>query len=303
MKNGVTIAISTRNAEKEIIDCLESIKKQTVKPKEVFIVVDTKDDTTIPIAKKYGCKVFLNPKGKLYNARNVALKNCKTEFLAFTDSDCVLDRNFLKNIIKIFKEHPEVGGGTGRHPPYGKGNWVSWLHHMWYLVEAENPGYVDGVIGANSYFRTEALKKVKGWADLKLMAAEDVNISRKLIDLGYKIWLDDKIIVYHKGYRKKFKDLWNQSIKMGMDIVIMMDEEKRRDWLYYYTLLIPITAAGGVISIALLNIPLILIVFGGTLLYWIIRLKSIKKAIPRYIARWVLIFPYSIGIIKGLIGR
>ncbi|MFH0929179.1 MAG: glycosyltransferase [Candidatus Aenigmatarchaeota archaeon] len=303
MKNKITIAISARNAEKEIISCLNSIKRQTIKPKQVFIIVDTKDDTTIPVAKKYNFRVLLNPKGKLYNARNVALKNCKTEFLAFTDSDCVLNKNFIKNILNVFKEHPEVGAGTGRHPPYGKVNWVSWLHHMWYLVETWDEGYVEGVIGANSYFRVSALKKVGGWSGLKLMAAEDVNVSQKLTDAGYKIWLDEKIIVYHKGYRKDFKKLWNQSIKMGHDIVIMMQAQKRRNWLYYYTLLLPVTALLGLVSVFTLNLPLFVIVFGGTLLYWILRLRSIKKALPRYIARWILIFPYSIGILKGFLKR
>jgi GT2 family glycosyltransferase len=170
-------------------------------------------------------------------------------------------------------------------------------------VEVEKPGYTRGLIGANSYFRVDALKKVGGWLGLKIMAAEDVNVSKKLLDAGCKLWLDDNVIVYHKGYRKRFRDLWNQAIKMGKDIVLMMNAEKRRDWLYYYTLLLPVTALAGVISLVLLNIPLILIVFGGTLLYWIVRLKSIRKAIPRYIARWVLIFPYSIGVIKGVIKR
>jgi cellulose synthase/poly-beta-1,6-N-acetylglucosamine synthase-like glycosyltransferase len=284
-------------------ELIKSIKAQTVKFDKIIVSVDLIKKNSLFLAKKWNVKLVLNKKGKMFHARNLILKNTYTDILCFTDSDCILGKHFLENVKRVFEEHPEVGGGTGRHPQYGKGNWVSWLHYMWYLAEAENEGYTIGVIGGNSYFRTDALKKVGGWANLKLMAAEDVNISKKLSDAGYKLWLSDKVIAYHKGYRKEFRKLWSQAIKMGKDIVIMMNTEKRRDMWYYYTMSIPIIAIAGIISIVLLSIPLVLIVFGGTLLYWIWRFKSIRKALPRYIARWILIFPYSIGIIKGLIGR
>jgi cellulose synthase/poly-beta-1,6-N-acetylglucosamine synthase-like glycosyltransferase len=284
-------------------DLIESIRKQSVKFDEVIVTVDKIDDDARNTAKKWKVRLLLNKKGKLFHARNLILRNTKTDILCFTDSDCVLGNKFLQNVKRVFGEHPEVGGGTGRHPQFGKGNWVSWLHYMWYLAEAEDQGYTQGVIGGNSYFRVSALKKVGGWAELNLMASEDVNIASKLTSAGYKLWLDNKIIAYHKGYRKEFGKLWNQAIKMGKDIVMMMDAEKRRDFLYYYTISIPFIALLGVASIILMNTPLFLVIFGGTFLYWVWRLKSVRKAFPRYIARWVLIFPYSVGIIKGILRK
>ena len=112
----VTIAVSARRAEGIIRGCLDSIKRQSTKPREVFVVVDDEGDSTIPVAREYGAKVLINQKGKLYNARNTALENCRTEVLAFTDADCELDPDWVKNAVRVLTEYPEVSAGTGPHP-------------------------------------------------------------------------------------------------------------------------------------------------------------------------------------------
>jgi len=303
----VTLAIVAYNAEKQIVDLFESIKQQTVEPEEVLVVVDFPEDTTIPVANKYGAKVIVNPKGKMYEGRNTALENCKTKYLAFTDSDCMLDEHFIENFLKVFQEHPEVVAGTGRHPRISKErNIWSWLHHMRFVVEAQKTGYVNGVIGANSYFRVDKLKEVGGWAKVKLMAAEDVNISRKLTKEGYKIWYDEGVIVNHK-YKSDFKSLVKQEIVMGHDIAAMLKTEKDFGWLWYYTLIIPVMAMGVFFSLGVYflaskasGLILLLAIFGGSLAFLTLQYKSFTKALPRWIARWALIWPYSIGVIKGL---
>jgi glycosyltransferase involved in cell wall biosynthesis len=302
----VTVAVSAKDAEKTIVGCLESIKNQTVKPDEIFVIVDDENDSTIQPAKKMGAVVLINKGVKLYDARNTVLDSCKTDILAFTDADCVVDKNWIKNIKRVFKEHPEVVGGTGPHPAVGKHNFSSWLHHMWYIVETKKTGYTNGVIGANSYFRTDVVKKVGGWVSLPIMCAEDVHISKKLTNAGYKLWFDEKIIAHHKGYRKEFRKLLKQSIAMGHDIMVMMKATKERDFLFWYTLMIPIMALLGIVSVFLLflwpvlGIIGVIFVYLGTLMFLTVRFKSFIKAFPRWFARWVLIWPYSYGVVKGL---
>lgn len=300
----LTIAVCAKNAAGVIAPCLESIKQQSVKPKEFIVTVDDSKDATIQVAKKLGAKVTVSKKPKLYNQRNATLQACRTKILAFTDSDCLLDKDWAKNILRAFNEHSEIAAGTGRHPPREKYTIGSWLHHMWYVIETMKTGYCDGVVGGNSYFRAEALRKVNGWPEVVAANAEDVVISQKLSDAGFKIWFDESIIAYH-SYQKSFFGIVKTAVRMGYGMAKMLQREKRTD---YYTLLIPATAILGIISIILLffhllaALALILLVFGGTLLYFSLKFKSFPKALPRWIARWVLIFPYSFGIIKGYFG-
>lgn len=304
----ITIAISAKNEKDIIRSCFDSINNQTVKADYVFLIVDTKDDNTIPIADEYGFTTYINDGIKLYKARNTALKHCKTDLLAFTDADCVLDSKWVENIIKLMKEKPEVVAGTGAHPMIGKHNFSSWLHHMWFVVEAKETGYTTGVIGGNSYFRTQVLKDIGGWLNVELMAAEDVYISNKIQEAGYKIWLDKEIIANHH-YKSEFGGFMRQTVMMGRDIVSMMKISGIKGWLWWYTMAIPMLAI--IMGLSLLNASndsllgklSVIIILVSTFFYWFKSFGSLEKALPRWIARWIIIWPYSWGVIKGVFGK
>jgi glycosyltransferase involved in cell wall biosynthesis len=300
----ITVAVCAKNAEGVITECLESINNQTVKPERIIVVDDHSEDQTADIARSYGAAVILNEGCQLYDGRNTVLKNCSTELLAFTDADCVLDKQWVANILKVFKEHNDVAGGTGRHPPLGSNGFAGWLHHQWFIVETEKTGYTKGVIGGNCYFKTEALKKVGGWLSLPYSNAEDVYITTKLTGAGYKLWFDEKIIAHH-NYSNKFIPLIKKTVISGEAITFMMKLAGFRNFLWWFTLAIPIVALAAVCAFLLLfysvlaGAVFISIIFGSTLGFWTIRFKSLATAFPRVIARWILIWPYSVGVIRG----
>ncbi len=296
-KRTLTLAISAKNAEDVIVGCLESITKQSDKPDAVFVVVDTVDDTTIPVAEKYGADVHINEKGKLYNARNTALEHCKTEYLAFTDADCRLDKDWVKSAKKVFADHSDIVAGTGPHPMIGGHNISSWLHHMFFVVETQREGIVDGVIGGNSYFRTKTLREAGGWPDLFLMAAEDLCISERLKSKGGRIWFSEGCVANHH-YKKELWGMFKQVRMMGHDIVAMMRATGMRGFWWYYTLAIPVVS--GLALVGIVFPPLLIGVLLATLAYYAIQYKSLSKALPRWATRWILIWPYSWGIIQGL---
>ena len=303
----ITIAICARNAQDIIGACLESVCNQTVAPDEILVAVDELSDPTVAVAEKYGTRVIASNATGLYEARNAVLDACTTDYLAFTDADCVLVPQWVELAKKVFDEHPDVAAGTGRHPAIGQRTLASWLHHMWFIVETRHTGETDGVIGGNSYFRTDALRKVGGWLRLpRHSAAEDVYISKALRNTGYRIWFEEGCAAQH-NYESSLRSLWRKSIMMGKDIVVMMRAAGWRDSLWWYTLAIPVVALAFLIGLALLWVspPLGLIValapLLATLLYLICKFRSLSKGITRWLARWVVIWPYSWGIVKGLL--
>ena len=302
----ITLAICARNAQHIIGRCLESIKAQTVAPDEILVAVDDESDPTVEVAKQFGARVLASHATGLYEARNAVLNACTTDYLAFTDADCVLAPEWVALAKQVLDEHKEVAAGTGRHPSIGPLTLASWLHHMWFLVETRNTGETDGVIGGNSYFRTEALRTVGGW--LKLpghSAAEDVYISKALHNKGYKIWFEEGVAAQH-CYETRLKSLWHKSVMMGKDIVVMMRTAGWYDGLFWYTLAIPVLATALLLGIAILpfrletGLALALIPLTATLLYLTHSFRSLTKAFPRWVARWIVIWPYSWGILVGL---
>jgi len=303
----ITIAICARNAQNIIGACLESIQAQTVPPDEVIVAVDELGDPTGEVARRFGARVIASNATGLYEARNAVLDGCTTDYLAFTDADCELVPEWIERAKAVLDTHEDVGGGTGRHPPVGPRNLAGWLHHMWFIVETRATGETDGVIGGNSYFRASALRAAGGWLNLPgHSAAEDVYISLALRQCGFRIWFEEGVAARHH-YETRLKGLWRKAVMMGKDIVVMHRAAGWRGRLWWYTLAIPCVAGmllvgvaalalNGLLGLAIIAAPLV-----ATLAYLVRSFGSLKMALPRWAARWVLIWPYSWGILKGLV--
>lgn len=303
----LTLAICARNAQHIIGDCLASISRQTVAPDEVLVAVDDLADPTAEVANEHGARVIASNATGLYEARNAVLEACTTDYLAFTDADCELVPEWVESVKEVLDSRPEIAAGTGRHPPAEARNFTAWLHHMWFIVETESTGECEGIIGGNSYFRTQALRDVGGWLKLpRHSAAEDVYIATALRKVGHRIWFDERAAVRHR-YETRFRGLMRKAIMMGKDIVVMMRAAGWRDSLWYYTLTIPVLA--GLVPVGFLlaivaPVPGVCVALTPLLLtfgFLAVRFRSLSMALPRWIARWVVIWPYSWGIVQGLV--
>lgn len=302
----LTLAICARNAQHIIAPCLDSIRAQTVSPDVVVVAVDDLSDPTADVARQYGAHVIASNATGLYEARNAVLDACTTDYLAFTDADCVLAPRWVELAKCVLDEHPDVAAGTGRHPPVGTRNLAAWLHHMWFIVETESTGETQGIIGGNSYFRTDALRRVGGWLKLpRHSAAEDMYIAEALKRAGHRLWFEEGVAAHH-NYETRLRGLMRKAIMMGKDIVVMMRAAGWRGSLWWYTLAIPLLAMALPAGILLLALdwrlgaglaaaPLLL-----TYAFLLVRFRSIPMAFTRWLARWVVIWPYSWGIVKGL---
>lgn len=302
----LTLAICARNAQNIIGHCLESIRNQSVPPDEILVAVDELSDPTASVAQEYGARVIASNATGLYEARNAVLDACSTDYLAFTDADCVLAPEWVERAKAVLDARPDVAAGTGRHPPVGRRCLASWLHHMWFIVETRTTGETDGVIGGNSYFRTAALREVGGWLKLpRHSAAEDVYISMALRKAGHRIWFEEGAAAHHH-YETSLKGLLRKSIMMGRDIVVMMRAAGWRGSLWWFTLAIPATALVLLAGIALLFVDwrvgavVAAAPLAASLAFLVLRFRSLAKAAPRWIARWIVIWPYAWGVLQGL---
>jgi glycosyltransferase involved in cell wall biosynthesis len=105
-KNIVSVVIPTYNEEKDIQNCLESLKKQEIKDLEIIIVDDGSTDNTLgtieETAKIKKLKIIIlkqNHQGP-GKARNLGAKQATGEILIFVDADMTFDKNYIKNLIK-----------------------------------------------------------------------------------------------------------------------------------------------------------------------------------------------------------
>lgn len=111
----ISIIVPNYNDASRISECIRSLLALNY-PKEkleIIIVDNGSTDNSLQSIKAFPVKLLIEKDVKgSYAARNLGVKNAGGEILAFTDSDCVVNKYWLCNAIKYFAAE-DVGGVAG----------------------------------------------------------------------------------------------------------------------------------------------------------------------------------------------
>jgi len=107
----ISVVIPTRNQAKFLKRCLASLFKQNAYPQEIVIIDNDSWDETKKVIdffkKKLPIRYFWEKKVGYVFARNRGLYESKGKITAFLDSDCLPDKNWLKNIWNSHQSHKD----------------------------------------------------------------------------------------------------------------------------------------------------------------------------------------------------
>jgi mycofactocin glycosyltransferase len=200
----VSVVVPALDAEATIGACVESLLALDY-PEDLLelVVVDNGSrDATCRIVAGYGRRVRLlhEPVRGPAAARNAGIHRSKGEVVAFTDSDCVVDPRWLRELVVALAE-PEVGiaGGPIRALPparpaelYGER-----IHDHRRSILVWRPPYV---ITMNWASPRAVLERV-GFFDPQLLRCEDVDLSYRIGSAGYRLVFAPAALVYHRNER------------------------------------------------------------------------------------------------------
>ena len=119
IKGKCSIIIRTKNEERWINLCLDSIFKQTYKNFEVIIVDNYSSDQTIKKLKKYKIKKIIKIK-KFFpgKALNLGINQSNAEFIVCISAHCIpVNSVWLINLVKTISENTKYAGVYGRQQP------------------------------------------------------------------------------------------------------------------------------------------------------------------------------------------
>jgi teichuronic acid biosynthesis glycosyltransferase TuaG len=109
----VSIIMNCYNGEDFLKEALTSISNQTYKNYELIFIDNCSTDHSAEVFYKYKPKKYkyikTEKKLKLYDARNIALKNSTGEVLTFLDTDDIWNSNKLENQVSYLEESSNVG--------------------------------------------------------------------------------------------------------------------------------------------------------------------------------------------------
>lgn len=137
----ISVVIPTYNEESSILNCLNSLEKQSYKDREVIIVDDGSTDETLQLVTQYSrgkpVKVYRqNHKGP-GSARNLGAKHSKGEILVFVDADMTFASDFLEKLVA-----PIIFGKTCG--TFSKEELVANPQNIWAACWTINEGWEKG---------------------------------------------------------------------------------------------------------------------------------------------------------------
>jgi cellulose synthase/poly-beta-1,6-N-acetylglucosamine synthase-like glycosyltransferase len=311
-KPTVSIIVPVKNGEKTLKKCIDSILNLNYPNYELIIVNDGSTDNTQKILEEYKDKIkIINTQGVgPSKARNLAVKQAKGELVAFTDSDCIVDKEWLNELVKCFKIEENLAGVGGEQlspqdeSNFGKivNNFMHSIGIIEYVKDEKEVVFTQHNPTCNSIYKKEVFEKLGGFKE-GLWPGEDVEFDYRVTKTGYKLLFNPKAIVYH--YRpqniKKFIKMMYKYGKVQGILVKMYGFFRKIHFVPFVIfsnliLLILLAKFNYKLSFFLLFFYIFLILF-----YLALKSKSVIEWLKFIMLFFITIFFWNIGFVVGYI--
>ena len=230
----VSITITTKNEERNIAQCLESIKEQTYPQNkiEVIVVDNNSTDQTKKIAKTYTKKVF-NFGPERSSQRNFGMsKISKGKYVLFLDADMKLAPKLVAQAVRELENSNLIALYI---PEIILGN--SFFNQ---IRRFERSFYDGTVIDCVRFIKKDIFKKTHGF-DLSLSGPEDWDLNKKIKKLGIvKVLKKKEAVIYHNesslalGKYLQKKAYYSQNFKQYIKKWGKEDEDIKKQFGFYY---------------------------------------------------------------------
>ena len=261
--HSICIVIPSYNSKKTINQCLNSVLNQSFRDVQKVIVVDSSDDGTDDVIKQLfpTVKLIHIPNKTLPGAaRNIGVRDASSEYIAFTDTDCIVDYYWIENMIRrmVSTNSDAVGGAVINGTPESISGTIGYLNEFSFYLPGIKTGFVNGLATANVCYKRSVFDK------------------QQFMETHFagELFFDRTIKVKHKN-RKGFLNVLKHQRKMGEGAGIARIVMKR--------------------DLVLLSHPILLIL----ILPWIRLTKMHRRLFLKDKRLWkktILFFPLSVLI-------
>jgi len=226
----LSIIIVNWNTKKLLLDCLNSIFKNTKNLNYEVIVVDNgSTDSSVDSVKELFINELRKKKHKLVNpltrnkliinkenlgfakANNQGIKKAKGEYILLLNSDTKVVGNALKKLVDFAKTKPNLGVVGPRllnkdgsfQPSVGRFFTLPWAV-LWLMTGDKflysspvKPTEVDWVMGAALLISRRAIERVGLLDENFFMYMEEVEWCWRIKKAGFEIWFYPEVEIYH----------------------------------------------------------------------------------------------------------
>jgi len=223
----VSIIIPFKNAETTLDRCLQSIINVTYQSFEIILVDNNSTDRSRSIAESFYSKhdqrikltIISEIKPGPAAARNTGSRVAQGRYLAFTDADCVADKNWITESVQAFDDD-SISAVAGNIEGYKPSNSVECFHSLFTLrglnVSKTFESFTldsGGFSTTNLVVREDVFEQI-GRFDEDLRYGEDHDLCARIYRAGYKIKTITGGTIYHI-HRRGISSTWRQGYYFG----------------------------------------------------------------------------------------
>jgi len=214
----ILIVIVNYNGKHLLKKNLSSVINTDYKDFDIVVVDNNSSDGSVEYIKKNfpSVKIVESKENLGFGRGNNLGVNTYPNYDAylFLNNDVSVPRNWLKELVKVMKNDTKVGA-VGPKVLYSKkknGKYIvnsagikvdkHFMAYDRYDKEEDNPKYdvieeVDALMGGAFLVRRDVFEKVGGFNPKMFLYYEDIDLSLRIRDLGYKIMYCGKSRVFH----------------------------------------------------------------------------------------------------------
>ena len=202
----VSFVIATYNRKKELKEAIESILRQKYRPIEIIVVDNgSTDGTAQMIAREFSGLPFLKYERLEKNlgaalGKNAGIKRAKGEIVVIMDDDAELaEPSAVEKIVERFRQDEKVGLLSLKSINFftGKIDRKEFPHRDKSL-SAEEEFETSYFVGVGHAVRREVFEKAGFYPSYSPYYGEELDLSFRILDAGYKIIYFPRATVLHK---------------------------------------------------------------------------------------------------------
>lgn len=215
-----SVVVPVHNNPADLRNCIESLKALDYPREryEIIVVDNNSTDDTAAVASAMGVTCLSETQFQSsYAARNTGIKAAKGEFIAFTDSDCITDRGWLKAIDAASGDETAgcLAGEILSVPPTTT---VERFSEKIGLLRQKGPlsgwHFKPYAQTANAVYRKAVFNRI-GLFDPTTNSGGDAAIAWRMLDkTDFTIRFVPEAVVYHH-HRTSVPDLYSQFRRYG----------------------------------------------------------------------------------------
>ncbi len=207
----ISVIIPLYNDKENIILVLDSLARQITTLHEIIIIDNNSTDNSYETVKDFIShhphqNIILEREMKKGpgQARNTGIKKAKGNIIAFIDSDCIPDKDWIRSICVFFENHQDFDAVGGTYRPFGCQTVAeNFLNLFWGIdpslfpeteLKTQEDIYQGKYLSTfNSAFRKSAIDEIGEFDPVFSFAGEDMDFLIRSVQKGHRI------VVFHKA--------------------------------------------------------------------------------------------------------